>query len=142
MHPSPTRQWRVPTVLPVAKLVAAVLLVALGLLLAGDDPVQPVLVGLGTVVLVGWALRDLVRPVRLAVDPDGITVAHGFAGHQRLTWPEIEAITVERRSRRGLNSETLEIDAGGSLHLYGRYDLDAPLDEVAEALRAARASAR
>lgn len=128
--------------LPVAKLTGAVLLVALGLLLAGGDPVRPVVGGTAAAVLAGWAVRDLVAPVRLAVDPDGITVAHGFAGRRRLPWPQVEAITVERRSRRGLTSETLEIDAGESLHLFGRYDLDAPPAEVAEALHAARDAAR
>lgn len=128
-------------ILPVAKLVAAVVLVGLGLLSAGNDRVQPVLAGLAAAALAGWGLRDLVAPVRLAVDPDGITVIHGFAGRRRLPWPAVEAITVDRRTRRGLTTETLEIDAGESLHLFGRYDLDAPPAEVAEVLRAARSAA-
>ncbi|PWU53780.1 hypothetical protein DLJ46_00640 [Micromonospora globispora] len=138
---SPVHQWRVPVILPVAKLVGAVVLVGLGLLFAGNDRVQPVLAGLAAAALTGWGLRDLVAPVRLAVDPDGITVIHGFAGRRRLPWPVVEAITVDRRTRRGLTSETLEIDAGESLHLFGRYDLDAPPAEVAEVLRAARSAA-
>lgn len=138
----PARQWRVPAVLPVAKLVGAAVLVALGLLFADGDRVQLVLAGLAAAVLVGWGLRDLVAPVRLAVDAEGITVREGFAGRRRLPWPAVEAVRLERRSRRGLTAETLEIDAGESLHLFGRYDLDAPLDEVAEALREARAAAR
>ncbi|MCI4063259.1 PH domain-containing protein [Micromonospora sp. R77] len=142
MHPSPNRQWRVPRVLPVAKLIGAALLVALGLLLADGDPVRPVVAGVVAALLAGWAARDLVAPVRLAVDPGGITVAHGFAGRRRLPWSQVEAITVARRSHRGLTSETLEIDAGESLHLFGRYDLDAPLDEVAGTLHAARDAAR
>ncbi len=138
----PARQWRVPTVLPVAKLAGALVLVALGLLFAGGDLVQLVLAGLAAAALTGWAVRDLVAPVRLAVDPEGITVVQGFAGRRRLPWPAVEAIRVERRTRRGLTAETLEVDAGESLHLFGRYDLDAPPEEVAEALRAARAAAR
>ncbi|MGR6322718.1 PH domain-containing protein [Micromonospora soli] len=143
MHPQspPARQWRVPVILPVAKLAGALVLVALGLLFAGGDRVQPVLAGLAAVGLAGWGLRDLVAPVRLAVDPEGITVIQGFAGRRRLPWPAVEAIRVERRTRRGLTAETLEIDAGESLHLFGRYDLNAPPEEVAEALRAARAAA-
>ncbi|WP_236648492.1 PH domain-containing protein [Micromonospora sicca] len=141
-QPFPVHQWRVPVVLPVAKLVGAVVVLGLGLLFAGDDRVQPVLAGLAAAGLAGWGLRDLVAPVRLAADSDGITVAHGFAGHRRLSWPEVEAIRVDRRTRRGLTAETLEIDAGESLHLFGRYDLDAPPAEVAEALRAARAAGR
>lgn len=130
-----------PPVLPVAKLVGAALLVALGLLFAGGDRVRPVLAGLAAAALVGWALRDLVAPVRLAVDTEGLTVIRGFAGRCRLPWSAVEAIRVQRRTRRGLTAETLEVDAGESLHLFGRYDLDAPLEEVAEALYAARAAA-
>jgi hypothetical protein len=131
----------VPTVLPVAKLAGALVLVALGLLFAGNDRVQFVLAGLAAAALAGWALRDLVAPVRLAVDAEGITVIRGFAGRRQLPWPAVEAIRVERRTRGGLTAETLEVDAGESLHLFGRYDLDAPPAEVADALRAAQAAA-
>ncbi|MEU8386593.1 PH domain-containing protein [Micromonospora sp. NPDC048842] len=135
---SPNRQWRVPASLPAAKLAGAVLLIALGLLLADGDAVRLVLAILAAAVLVGWAVRDLVAPVRLAVDPTGLTVIHGFAGRRLLPWTTIEAITVDRRPRLGLTSEVLEIDAGESLHLFGRFELDTTPEEVAAALRAAR----
>ncbi|MFF4891826.1 PH domain-containing protein [Micromonospora chersina] len=139
---SPVRQWRVPPVLPAVKALGALVLIALGLLLAGEDRVQPVLAGLAAAGLLAWALRDLVAPVRLAADPKGITVIQGFARRRRLPWAAVESIRVERRSRRGITAETLEIDAGESLHLFGRYDLDAPPEEVAAALETARAAAR
>ncbi|SCE78653.1 PH domain-containing protein [Micromonospora marina] len=120
------------------KAVGALALVALGLVLAGGDPVRPALAGLAAAALLGWALRDVVAPVRLAVGPDGLTVLRGFAGRRRLPWDAVEAIRLERRSRRGVTAETLEIDAGETLHLFGRRDLDAPLDEVAAALDEAR----
>ncbi|MFG3601544.1 PH domain-containing protein [Micromonospora chersina] len=139
---SPGRQWRVPPVLPAVKALGALVLVALGLLFAGQDRVQLVLAGLAAAGLLIWALRDLVAPVRLAADPEGITVIQGFARRRRLPWAAVEAIRVERRTRRGITAETLEIDAGESLHLFGRYDLDAPPEEVAAALETARAAAR
>ncbi|MEU7771795.1 PH domain-containing protein [Micromonospora taraxaci] len=132
------RQWRVPSTLPAAKLAGAVLLIALGLLFADGDAVRLVLAILTAAVLVVWAVRDLIAPVRLAVDPTGLTVIHGFAGHRLLPWPTIEAITVDRRPRLGLTSEVLEIDAGESLHLFGRFDLGATPDEVVVELHAAR----
>ncbi|MEU0153100.1 PH domain-containing protein [Micromonospora fulviviridis] len=138
----PARQWRVPPVLPAVKALGALVLVALGLLFAGEDRVQLVLAGLAAAGLLGWALRDLVAPVRLAADPAGITVIQGFARRRRLPWAAVESIRVERRTRRGITAETLEIDAGESLHLFGRYDLDAPPEEVAAALETARAAAR
>lgn len=130
-----------PAALPVLKLLGAVVLVGLGLVFADGDRVQPVLAGAAGAGLACWALRDLVAPVRLAADPDGLTVIRGFAGRRRIPWAAVEAITVDRRTRLGLTAEVLEIDAGESLHLFGRYDLDAPPAEVAEALRAARAEA-
>ncbi|MFC0004163.1 PH domain-containing protein [Micromonospora siamensis] len=138
---SPVRQWRVPTVLPAAKLTGAVVIAGIGLLFADGDPVQLVLAVAAGLVLAGWGVRDLVAPVRLAVDPEGITVTEGLAGRRRLPWPAIEEIALDRRTRRGLTAETLEIDAGESLHVIGRYDVDAPLAEVAATLRAARRSA-
>jgi hypothetical protein len=136
----PSTRWRVSPALPVVKLVGAAVLIGLGLLFADGDEVRLVLAGLAAAALVGWASRDLLAPVRLAVDAAGITVVSGFAGHRRLDWATIEAITVDRRPRLGLASEVLEIDTGESLHLFSRYDLDASPTEVAEALRAARPS--
>ncbi|MBM0232827.1 PH domain-containing protein [Micromonospora sp. STR1_7] len=135
---TPSRTWRVPAGLPAAKLAGAVLLVALGLLFADGDSVRLVVAALAAAALAGWAARDLVAPVRLAVDSDGLTVIRGFAGRRLLPWSAVEAITVDRRPRLGLTSETLEIDAGESLHLLGRYDLGATPEEVAAELRAAR----
>ncbi|MET8229100.1 PH domain-containing protein [Micromonospora sp. NPDC005298] len=135
---TPARQWRVPASLPAAKLAGAVLLVALGLLFADGDPVRVAVAALAAAAVAGWAVRDLVAPVRLAVGPDGLTVIRGFAGRRLLPWSAVEAIAVDRRPRFGLTSETLEIDAGDSLHLFGRYDLGANPEEVAAELRAAR----
>ncbi|MCX4387765.1 PH domain-containing protein [Micromonospora peucetia] len=137
-HPAPARQWRVPPALPALKLTGSVALLALALLLDGGDLVRLALAVLMAAALAGWATRDLVAPVRLAVDPDGITVIQGFAGHRRLPWSAVEKVTVDRHTRRGLTGEMLEIDAGESLHLFGRHDLGADPAEVAEALHEAR----
>jgi hypothetical protein len=137
--PSPTvRQWRVPTVLPALKLTGAVALLALALLLDEGDPVQWGLAVVAAAALAGWAVRDLVAPVRLAVDPEGVTVVRGFAGRHRLPWSAVERVAVDRRARLGLASEVLEIDAGESLHLFGRLDLGADPADVADALHEAR----
>ncbi|MFI9641145.1 PH domain-containing protein [Micromonospora sp. NPDC051925] len=140
MHPpsSPARQWRVQSALPAAKLAGAIGLAALGLLLAAGDPVPLTLAVAAAVALAGWAARDLLVPVRLAVDAEGITVVQGYAGRRHLPWDAVEAITVDRRTRFGLTGETLEIDAGETLHLLGRADLGASPTEVAELIRTAR----
>jgi Bacterial PH domain len=124
--------------MPVAKLLGAVGIVALVLAFGRDDPVQWFLAAVVTIGLAGWALRDLVAPVRLAADPDGVTVVVGFAGCRRLAWPEIERVRLDRRDRLGLRSELLEVDAGDYLYLFGRYDLGAEPEEVLASLQALR----
>lgn len=131
-------RWRVPVKVPVLKLAGAVAFLAGGFPLAGGDPVRLGLAILAALGLATWAARDLVAPVRIAADAYGVTVIAGFAGRRRLAWPEIEKITLDRRPRLGVRSEFLEIDTGDSLHIFGRYDLDAPPEEVAEALQAIR----
>ncbi|GIJ10625.1 PH domain-containing protein [Micromonospora andamanensis] len=132
------QQWRVPPALPVLKLAAAAALLTLGVLLAEGDPLRPVLGGLAAAILTGWGLRDLVAPVRLAVDATGITVPAGLLNRRHLPWPAVQTIEVQR-SGRALAGPTLEIDAGESLHLFSRLDLGADPAEVADALYAARA---
>ncbi|MGW0435701.1 PH domain-containing protein [Micromonospora sp. NPDC003197] len=130
------RTWRVSALMPVLKVVGAGCLAVLAALLSEGDPVRWGLAGLAAAGLLGWALRDLVAPVRLGVDRTGVTVVTGFAGRRHLDWARIERIAVDARPRRGLRTELLEIDAGDSLHLFGRHDLGAPPDEVAAVLQA------
>jgi hypothetical protein len=130
--------WRINPVLPAAKLIGAVALVSLAWAFGGPNPVQWVLVGVVAAGLAGWAVRDLIAPVRLAADTRGITVIAGYARRRHLPWAQIEHVRVDRREHRGLRSELLEIDAGDSLHLFGRHDLGAPPEDVAAALAALR----
>ncbi|NYT93552.1 PH domain-containing protein [Salinispora sp. H7-4] len=135
---SGTRQWRVPVALPAVKAGGAGALVALGLLLADGDPVRLTLAVLAAAALLVWAARDLLVPVRLAVDPEGLTVVSGFAGRRRLPWSQVAEIRVDQRARLGRSNAALEVDAGETLHLFGRFDLDADPVDVAAQLRAAR----
>jgi hypothetical protein len=131
------RAWRVKPVLPLAKLLgaAALVLLALGL---GQGAAGFAAGGVVAAGLAVWAVRDLVAPVRLAADPDGVTVITGFAGRRRLAWSQIERVRLDRRDRLGLSTELLEIDTGGTLHLLSVHDLGAPPAEVADALAALR----
>jgi len=96
------------------------------------------LAGLAAAALLGWATRDVLVPVRLAVDPEGLTVVSGFAGRRRLPWSQVAEIRVDQRTRLGRSNAALEVDAGETLHLFGRFDLDADPVEVAAELREAR----
>jgi Bacterial PH domain len=77
-------------------------------------------VGVGLAI---YGLRDVVSPVRLAADRDGVTVVSGFLGKRRLAWPQIERVRLDRRARYGARHELLEIDIGDSLYFFSRYDL-------------------
>ncbi|BAL93229.1 hypothetical protein AMIS_80090 [Actinoplanes missouriensis 431] len=123
-------EWRVKPVLPVTKLMGAVAALVLAAAFAEGDPLRWVLAGALAVGATGWALRDLLIPVRLAADTDGVTVVTGVARRRHLPWSAIERVRVDSRSRRGLRSEMLEIDAGDALYLYSANDLGALPEDV------------
>jgi hypothetical protein len=111
------------------KFVVAVIFVATPLV-AGSS-VSGVVIGL--IVALGLAiygLRDVLAPVRLAADADGVTVVSGFAGQRRLRWDGIAQVRLDERSRYGGRQALLEIDEGETLHFFSRYDLGMPPTEA------------
>lgn len=128
-----------PVRLTVAKVAGAVLLAlaAAYAALVGHDRPGALVAGAAALGVGLFALRDLVAPVRLAADLDGVTMVTGFARRLRLPWSQIEAVRVDARSRYGVRSEYLEIDVGETLYLFSAYDLGAPPADVARALTAA-----
>jgi hypothetical protein len=134
-------QWRVRPVLPIAKLLGAAALVALVVAFGREDPVQWFIAAVVAAALAGWAVRDLVAPVRLSADTSGVTMVVGFLRRRHVAWPQIERVRVDSRERMGLRNRLLEIDAGDSLHLFSQHELGTDPDEVAEALNALRANA-
>jgi Bacterial PH domain len=134
-------QWRVRPVLPIAKLLGAVALVGLVLAFGRGDPVQWVIAAAVAAALTGWAVRDLIAPVRLSADTSGVTMVVGFVRRRHVAWPQIERVRVDRRERMGLRNRLLEIDAGDSLHLFSLHELGTDPEEVAESLNALRANA-
>jgi hypothetical protein len=127
-------QWRIKPVLPVTKGMGAVAVLVLAAAFADGDSIRWSLAVVVSVALAGWALRDLVAPVRLAADATGVTVVTGFARRRHLPWSQIERVRVDRTTRRGLRSEVLELDAGESIYLLGANDLGALPEDVAAAL--------
>jgi hypothetical protein len=134
-------QWRLRPVLPVTKLMGAVAVVVLAVAFAERDPIRVAIAVVAAVVLGIWALRDLVAPVRLAADAEGVTVVTGFARRRRLPWSQIERVRVHTSTRRGLRSELLELDAGDSIYLFSAHELGALPDDVAAALADLRVTA-
>ena len=139
MSPETAAQpWRIKPVLPVTKVLGAVAVVVLVAAFGRRDPVQWVLAGAVVLGLCGWAVRDLVAPVRLAADHEGVTVVAGFATKHRLAWADIERIRLDRRERLGLRSELLEVDAGHNIYLFSVHELGADPAEVLTELEALR----
>ncbi|MEU0553440.1 PH domain-containing protein [Dactylosporangium sp. NPDC006015] len=128
-------RWRVSTGFAALKACAAIGLLVAGVFAAGDRRMLTAAV-VAAAILGVYALRDFVAPVRLAADPDGVTVVSGYAGRRRVEWVQVERMRVDARSRGGMRSELLEIDAGEQLFLLSRYDLNAhPADVYEELLR-------
>jgi hypothetical protein len=121
----------------VGKLAIAAVVVVVGALVA-TGPAQYGAAALVVAGLVGWAARDLVAPVRLAADGQGVTVVTGFARRTRLAWSQVDRIRVDVRRR----SRLLEVDADEQLYLFSRYDLDADMDQVAGTLQLLRSAGR
>jgi hypothetical protein len=133
--------WRVKPVLPATKLLGAVAVLVLVVAFGRRDPVQWFLAIVVAAGLTGWALGDLIRPVRLTADAEGLTLITGLLRRRRLAWAEIEGVRVDRRNRLGLRSELLEVDAGDSLYLFSVHELGAEPEDVAAALAELRAPA-
>jgi Bacterial PH domain len=134
-------EWRVARKLPAVKLIAAALFALLGLFIA-TDLVGRSLAAVAAVGLAGYAARDLVFPVRLRADAEGVTLITGVAHRRRLPWSQIERVRVDERHRLGLRTELLEIDTGGELLFLSERDLGARPAEVLEALAPLSPSAR
>jgi len=132
-------RWRVTPALPGLKLAGAVAFLLLAVVFGGD-PVRLAMASAAALGLAGWAVRDLIAPVRLAADGTGITVVVGYAGRRHLPWAQVERVAVDTRPRLGLRTETLEIDTGDALHLLSAYNLSAPPAEVVTRLNALRAA--
>jgi Bacterial PH domain len=121
---------------------AALAAVGLGLCLAlvvVDAPGR-VLVGVGALLLLALAGRDVVARPRLRAGPDGIDV-RTWLGGRHLPWPGVR-VRVRESRRFGVRSRTLELDTAagpddaGVLVVLGRRDLGADPDDVALALLA------
>ena len=128
--------YRVPRRYPVAALALAAALVLAGWY--SGRPAGWLISGLLALAFAGFAARDLIAPVRLRADRQGVEVISGYAGRRRLAWADIDRVRVDERVRLGRETETLEIDAGEALYLFSGRDLGTRPTEVADALERLR----
>jgi PH (Pleckstrin Homology) domain-containing protein len=122
-------EWRAERRATIAKFAGAAVFLVIPLVVT-DQKLAWLLGILAAAGLTIYGLRDVLAPVRLAADADGLTVASGYAGHRRLTWSELDRVRVDSRTRLGARSAFLEVDAGESLYFFSRYDLSADPDDV------------
>ncbi|WP_189235416.1 PH domain-containing protein [Planomonospora parontospora] len=137
MSRSSVLRWRVRREILILKAAGALALAVVTVLSQGDARGM-LLAGAGTVMLAALALRDLLAPVRLSADGEGVVVTKGFAGSERVPWSEVERIRVDTRTRLTSRTELLEIETRDGVFLLSRFDLGVPVQQVADALRAFR----
>jgi Bacterial PH domain len=87
------------------------------------------------VVLLGYVATDLIWSPRLAADATGVRIRSPFA-RADLRWDEIHSVTADVRSRYGLRSSSLEVDAGDLLVVFSRRSLGADPETVAGLVQA------
>ena len=137
-----TRPTRAPVVRfrPDPRLTAAAgaaALVLLVLCLTTSDIGGRLLWAGATLVLIGYVATDLIWSPRLAADATGVRIRSPFA-RADLSWDQIDAITADVRSRYGVRSSTLEVDAGDLLVVFSRRSLGADPETVAGLVLAMR----
>ena len=135
----PTVAFAVPTGVVVGKFAVAALLALVALTATNPSQVLIVIAAAAGVTL--YAARDVLARERLRAGPDGVVAVKGYSGRRRLAWSEIERMKVQASSRLGARSEMLELDTGGELFLYSRYDLGVDPDEALQALEVVREAA-
>ena len=95
---------------------AVVAAVAVALALTTGDRAGRTLYLLAALALAAVAALDLIWNPRLTADQKGLVVRSPTGG-AALAWHDVDAIRVDERSRYGLASRTLEVDAGHRLIL-------------------------
>lgn len=137
-EPGPA-EWRVARDRPMLTFAGAVVFVLVGLFFGAGDPIRLWVALAAAAGLVAFAVRDLVAPVRLAADHEGVTLVVGFARRLRVPWSEIARVRVDARRRFGVRTELLEIDTGETLHFLSAKELGMPVPDVVSRLGALRA---
>jgi hypothetical protein len=125
--------YRVAGRFTLIKFAVAVVFI-LGGLLSRDKVGLAIGLALGVGMAV-YAARDLIAPVRLAADREGVVAVRGYASRVRFAWADIEVVRVDSRLRFGRRSELLEIDCGELILQYSEYDLGVSPREAERTLR-------
>ena len=124
---------------PRAAAVAALIAVTAAVLY--PDAPGRLLFAVAAVVLAGYAAGDLVWAHRLVADASGVRIRTPFT-RADLSWPQISEVRADVRSRHGLRSVTLEVDAGEVLVVFSRRALGTDPEAAAGLVNAMRPLSR
>lgn len=103
---------------------------ALGLVLTSSDAPSRLLFGIAAIVLLGYAVGDVVYWPRLTVDASGLRIRTPLE-RADLAWTDVAQVRADVRHRHGLRTATLEIDADERLIVFSRRALGADPETVA-----------
>lgn len=112
-------------------------LIGIGLCVTVGDAPGRLLFGLATLVLVGYAVGDLLWFPRLSADRTGVRIRTPFT-RADLAWDVVETVRADVRNRYGLRSSTLEVDAGDVLVVFSRRSLGTDPEAAAGLIAAMR----
>jgi hypothetical protein len=95
------------------------------------------LAGIAALLLAAYVVSDLVFSPRLTASRDGLRI-HSPLLRADLPWSVVEDVRADVRSRYGLRSVTLEVDAGETFAVFSRRALGVEPEEAADLVRAFR----
>lgn len=116
-------------------LTGALALVFAAVAALTSDAGGRILFAASALILLGYAVSDLLLWPRVHASAAGLTV-RSAATTTQLPWSAIERVRADTRLRLGLRSVTLEIDAGEHLFVFSRRALGMQPDEAAELINA------
>jgi hypothetical protein len=116
----------------VVGLVTVVLAVAAALT---SDPAGRLLLALAALLLAAYTASDVIFRPRITATRDAVVLNAPFA-RATLAWSEIDSIAADVRSRHGLRTSALEIDAGPVLAVFSRRALGTDPSAAAGLLQA------
>jgi PH (Pleckstrin Homology) domain-containing protein len=134
--PPDSVSYRVPIMVIAAKFGVAALLVLVTLVFGVREQVTIGLAAALAVII--FAARDVLARERLRADADGLVAVSGYVGRHHLDWSDVRRMIVDSRLRLGARTETLEVDAGDQIYLFGRFDLGVPPEDALATLEQIR----
>jgi hypothetical protein len=103
----------------IAALCVGVAALAIATVVVSHDAAGRLLASVAAAALIAYAVTDLVFWPRLVATAAGLRIRTP-ATRATLPWAEVDAIRVDERTRLGLMSRTLEVDAGPLLVVFSR----------------------